>query len=401
MEPVTAGRFVLAFIGGLALNLTPCVYPLIPVTLSFFTNQSQHRLGHTALLAGCYVLGLAITYSLLGLAASLTGGLFGALLQRPLVLVSVALVMVALGLSMCGLFELRVPSWISSRFGSGRTGVAGALIMGLTVGIVAAPCIGPFVAGMLLYVSQLGSPLIGFWLFFTLALGLGAPYLLLALFASRLHRLPKAGAWLVWIKQMLGCVLFGVALYLIFPLLPAAAGRWAILALLVGCGVYLGWLSRASLQGGWLWARRAAGLLLMLSAVGAWPAGSPAPSPIAWVPYTEATVQQAKGKPVLADVSADWCIPCREMELTTFRDPHVVEHASEFLMVKVDVTNPDDPDAAAFIERYNVLGVPMLVVFDAQGRPRQDLSRAGFVSSKELLEIMAQLIPPNHSGGAG
>ncbi|MBI1992736.1 MAG: cytochrome C biogenesis protein, partial [Candidatus Omnitrophica bacterium] len=234
MEPVTAGRFALAYLGGLALNLTPCVYPLIPVTVSFFANQSRHRLGYTALLASCYVLGLAVTYSLLGLAASLTGGLFGALLQRPGVLISVALIMVALGLSMCGLFELRVPSSISSRFGSGRMGLVGALIMGLTVGIVAAPCIGPFVVGMLLYVSQLGSPVIGFWLFFTLALGLGTPYLVLGLFASRLDRLPKAGAWLVWVKQVLGCVLFGVALYLIFPLLSDAAGRWAILALLIG-----------------------------------------------------------------------------------------------------------------------------------------------------------------------
>jgi len=271
----------------------------------------------------------------------------------------------------------------------------------LTVGIVAAPCIGPFVAGLLLYVSQLGSPLIGFWLFFTLALGLGAPYLVLALFASRLNRLPKAGAWLVWVKQALGCILFGVALYLIFPLLPEAAGRWAILALLVGCGLYLGWLSRSELPGTWVWARRAVGLLLVLGAVWAWPAGSPPPSPIAWVPYTEAALKQAQGKPVLADVYADWCIPCREMEMTTFRDPYVVAHTSEFLMIKVDVTNSDDPNAAAFIERYDVLGVPTLVVFDAQGRPRRDLSRAGYVNAKELLEIMAQLIPPNHSGGAG
>lgn len=400
MEPVTAGRFALAFLGGLALNLTPCVYPLIPVTVSFFANQSRHRLGYTVWLSACYVLGLAVTYSLLGLAASLTGGFFGAVLQRPIVLVSVALVMVALGLSMCGLFELRVPSWISNRFGSGRMGLVGALIMGLTVGIVAAPCIGPFVVGMLLYVSQLGSPVIGFWLFFTLALGLGAPYLVLGLFASRLDRLPKAGAWLVWVKQVLGCVLFGVALYLVFPLLPDAAGRWAILALLIGCGVYLGWLSRADLQGGWLWARRAVGLLLALSAVGVWPAGPPPPSPIAWLPYTEAALAQHSGKPVLADVYADWCIPCREMELTTFRDPHVVEHAGAFLMVKVDVTNPDNPDAAAFIERYNVFGVPTLVVFDAQGNVRADLSRAGYVSAKELLQIMAQLIPHEHGGGA-
>lgn len=392
-ETVTIGRFGLAFLGGLALNLTPCVYPLIPITISFFAGQSQQRMTRTALLATCYVLGLAITYSFLGLIASLTGGLLGAALQQPWVLMSVALVMIGLGLSMCGLFELRPPAWLASRFGTGRTGLLGALLMGLTVGIVAAPCIGPFVLGMLLYVGQLGRPFVGFWLFFTLALGLGLPYLFLGIFASRLHRLPKAGAWLLWVKQILGCLLFGVALYLVLPFLSEVAGRWVFAALLIGCSVYLGWLSRVTLQGGWLWARRAVGMLLILSVLGSLPAGSTLPSPIEWVPYTEAALTDTGGKPVLVDVYADWCIPCREMDLTTFRDPHVVEHARDFIMVKVDMTNPDTADAEAFIERYQVFGVPTLLVLDAQGYVRQDLSRAGYVSAKEILQIMSQLIP--------
>ncbi|MBI4598180.1 MAG: sulfite exporter TauE/SafE family protein, partial [Candidatus Omnitrophica bacterium] len=214
-ETTTISRFLFAFLGGLALNLTPCVYPLIPITISFFAGQAQQRVARTALLAVCYVLGLAITYSTLGLVASLTGGMLGATLQQPWVPVFVAMVMVALGLSLCGLFEFRIPAALTSRLGVARTGAVGALIMGLTVGIIAAPCIGPFVLGMLLYVGQLGRPVVGFWLFFALALGLGLPYLFLGIFAGQLHRLPRSGAWLTWVKQALGCVLFGVALYLV------------------------------------------------------------------------------------------------------------------------------------------------------------------------------------------
>ncbi len=401
MEAVTVGRFVLAFLGGLALNLTPCVYPLIPITLSFFAGQApppkslvggqaQQRWGHTAVLATCYVLGLAVTYSALGLIASLTGGMLGAVLQQPWVPILTALVMVALGLSLCGLFEFQVPAVLTSRLGVARTGAAGALIMGLTVGIVAAPCIGPFVLGMLLYVGQLGRPLVGFWLFFALALGLGLPYLFLGIFAGQLHRLPRSGAWLTWVKQLLGCAMFGVALHLVLPLLPDQVGRWTVVVLLVGCGIYLGWASRANLQGGWLWARRVVGLLLVVSALGAWPSGAAAPSPITWVPYAESIVKEAGGKPVLVDVYADWCIPCHEMDATTYRDPHVVEHTQAFMMVKLDATDLS-PAEEAFIGRYRVVGVPTLLAFDDQGREWTDLRRAGYISAQELLEIMHTL----------
>ncbi|MBI3088149.1 MAG: thioredoxin fold domain-containing protein [Candidatus Omnitrophica bacterium] len=389
-ETITASRFLFAFLGGLALNLTPCVYPLIPITISFFAGQAQQRVGRTAALAACYVLGLAITYSTLGLITSLTGGMLGAALQQPWILILTALVMAGLGLSLCGLFEFRVPAVFTSRLGTARTGVIGALIMGLTVGIVAAPCIGPFVLGMLLYVGQLGRPLVGFWLFFALALGLGLPYLFLGIFAGQLHRLPRSGAWLTWVKQLLGCVLFGVALYLVFPLIPDAVSRWAIVALLLGCGLYLGWVSRATLQGGWLWARRAVGVLLVLSAFSVRPSAAVSPSPIAWMPYTESALNGADGKPVLVDVYADWCIPCHEMDATTYRDPHVVEHAQAFAMVKFDATDVSAAEEA-FIERYQVFGVPTLLAFDAHGRERRDLRRDGYVSAEELLGVMQAL----------
>ncbi|MBI3320503.1 MAG: thioredoxin family protein [Candidatus Omnitrophica bacterium] len=399
-EAVTAGRFVLAFLAGLALNLTPCVYPLIPVTISFFVGQSRQQVGRSAWLAACYVAGLAVTYSALGLAASLTGGMLGAALQQPAVVVMVAVVMVAMGLGLCGLFELRVPAWLNERFGSARAGTVGALIMGLTVGIIAAPCLGPFVLGLLLYVGQLGRPIVGFWLFFSLALGLGTPYLLLGIFANQLHRLPKSGVWLVWVKQVLGCMLFGVALYLIFPLLPTAVGRWAVVALLVGCGVYLGWVSRIALQGGWKWVRWAVGALLLLSAVLRWPLKTQPFSPIAWVPYTASVLEESGGRPVLVDVYADWCLPCHEMDRTTYRSPRVVEQAHRFLMVKLDATDLT-PEEEAVMSRYHVLGVPTLLVFDGEGRHRRDLSQTGYLDAEELLSVMskAQAVSDRNDSG--
>jgi len=181
------------FIAGLALNLTPCVYPIIPITVGFFAQQAKERKGGTFGLAVAYVLGMAVTYSALGVTAALTGRLFGTALQNPIVVGVIVAVMLALAASMFGLWELRVPAW-AMRASGGRGGVFGALLMGLVVGFVAAPCIGPFVLGLLTYVGQQGSPLLGFVLFFTLAMGLGLPYLLLGTFTGAINKLPASGA---------------------------------------------------------------------------------------------------------------------------------------------------------------------------------------------------------------
>ncbi len=129
----------------------------------------------------------------------------------------------------------------------------------------------------------------------------------------------------------------------------------------------------------------------MLSTFWVVPVRSPSTPLIDWVPYTEGLLSQTGGKPVLADIYADWCIPCKEMEFTTFRHPHVVEHAKQFLMVKVDVTNPDNPDVTAFLKRYHVVGVPMLLAFDRQGAFRRDVSKSGYVSAQDLLALMSEL----------
>ena len=241
---------IFIFIGGLALNLTPCVYPLIPITISFFAGQSTER--HQSLVgrAVVYVLGMAITYSVLGLLAALTGELLGSALQNPWVLIFIAVVLVGLALSMFGLYEIRVPQSLALLGGTNRSGYFGTLLMGLTVGLIAAPCIGPFVLGLLTYVGNLGDPYMGFLMFFVLALGLGTPFLVLGIFSGAITHLPRSGAWMIWVRNLFGFVLIGMAIYFLQPLIPGEKLYLYILALLVSIGaIYLGWLDKNKGEG--------------------------------------------------------------------------------------------------------------------------------------------------------
>src|SRR5207253_5485253 len=181
---------LILFVGGLALNLTPCVFPMIPITLGFFAMQSDGRRSRRFALSAAYVAGLVIMYSALGVAAALSGKLFGSWLQNPAVLIGLALLMLVLASSMFGAWEMRVPQFIANRSG-GRAGLAGAAVMGLFVGIVAAPCVGPVVVALFRLAAGIGKPVIGFVMFGSLALGLGATYLV------ALGPMPPSGGLLV------------------------------------------------------------------------------------------------------------------------------------------------------------------------------------------------------------
>ena len=237
--------FLFIFLGGLALNLTPCVYPLIPITISYFGGQSEGDKKALVLRAVIYVLGMAITYSILGVLASLTGSLLGSALQDPLVLIFVALVLIGLALSMFGLYEIRVPQSLAMLGSKNRAGYIGTLFMGLTVGLIAAPCIGPFVLGLLTYVSELGDPILGFWMFFVLALGLGTPFLILGIFSGAATHLPRSGAWMIWVRNIFGFVLIGMAIYFLEPLFPEKSWYFYALAIVsIIAGIYLGWIDK-------------------------------------------------------------------------------------------------------------------------------------------------------------
>jgi thiol:disulfide interchange protein DsbD len=215
--------FLLVFIGGLALNLTPCVYPIIPITVSYFGGQASGSKASTIVLAILYLLGMAAMYSTLGVFAALTGSILGSALQNPIVTAFIALVMVALAASMFGFYEIRVPAKLSGVAGTAKQGYLGAFFMGLTVGIVAAPCIGPFVLGLLTFVGERGDPLLGFALFFTLSAGLGVPYVFLAVASGNISKLPRSGEWMEWIRRVFGVILLAMAVYFLDPVLPDTA----------------------------------------------------------------------------------------------------------------------------------------------------------------------------------
>jgi thiol:disulfide interchange protein DsbD len=376
-----------AFLLGLLLNLTPCVYPLIAVTVAFFGGQSGGSRARVVGLAIAYVLGISLTFSALGIASALSGSAFGMALQRPAVLVLIAAVLLALAASNFGLYEFRLPSALGRWAGRSGTGVGGVLFMGLTMGLVAAPCVGPVLAGLLLLVGTRQDVVLGLSLFFVLSLGLGAPYLLLAPLANAARGLPRSGAWLVWMEKLLGFVLVGLALFYLEPLLPAGGRHVLWVALFAVAGIYLGFLDRAGSDSAhFVRLKRGVGIAALAVAVWNGRAGAPM-SPIMWQPFTpEALVAAHKtGTPALIDFTAEWCIPCREMDTSTFTNPAVVEVARQFAMLRADVTVMDDGTAEA-MRRHEVLGVPTYLFFSANGDEARRL--VGYVPSEEFLQAM-------------
>lgn len=372
---------------GLGLNLTPCVYPLISVTLAYFGSQGNGSRSRVLLLASAYVIGIALTFSALGVSAALSGRLFGSALQRPETLIGVALVLVALALSNFGLYSFRAPPWLLGRLAAAARGVAGAFFMGLTMGLVAAPCVGPVIVGLLVAVGSLGDPVLGFALFFALALGLGAPYLVLAVSAGALARLPRSGEWLIWVEHVFGVVLLGLALYFVSPLLPDPLVGWLVPLFLAGSGIVLGFLDPHG-NGLRLFpvAKQALGIGAILA--GVWSAmPSAARASIEWTPFSEEALAAARaaGRPAVVDFRADWCLPCVEMERTTFVDPEVLRRAEQFAMLQADVTAMS-PENERLLDRYRVLGVPTTIFYDRSGREQR--RTVGYVPAEQFVALM-------------
>ncbi|MFZ2052927.1 MAG: cytochrome c biogenesis protein CcdA [Candidatus Aminicenantales bacterium] len=402
--------FLLVFIGGLALNLTPCVYPLIPITISYFGGQSGGRRGSLAAHAVLYVVGMAITYSVLGSIAAFTGSLFGAALQYPAVLIFIALVMVLLSLSMFDVYELRLPAFLNRLAGGSQKGYFGTLFMGLTVGIVAAPCIGPFVLGLLTYVGNRGSVLLGFSLFFVLALGLGIPFFFLGLFSGNLTRLPRSGAWMVWVRKIFGFILIAMAIYFLKPLFPNSLLYHLSLALtMLIAGLYMAWLEPTQTPGKAFRAVRTLvgvaffGIALVIASSGvqgyldetlvSQGSGTHADS-IAWFPYSEEKLAEASqsGRPVFIDSFADWCIPCKELDNLTFSRPEVIAASREFVMLKADLTSHKDESVKAFSKKFGIKGVPTLIFLKPDGTEIEELRGTGFEPKDDFLSKMKRAL---------
>ena len=387
--------FAVAFAGGVATSLTPCVYPLIPITVSIFGARKAASRGEALALSSLYVLGIAVMYSALGVGAALTGRAFGSVMQNPWVLGGVALVLAAMAASMFGAFELQLPSsWQARLSGVGGAGRAGALGMGLVAGIIAAPCTGPVLAAALAFVAAKGSVAFGLGIMFAYALGMGLLFFLIGAFSLSL---PKSGPWMETVKSVFGVALLSAALAFLVGAFPASrsafsAARGPLLAAaaLAAAGVLVGALSRSfhGTAGDRAW--KAVGLVLLLGGivygVGAGGARVRArAATFAWGHDLDAGVAQARaqGRPMIIDFWADWCTACKELDRNVWADARVQAEAARFVAVKVDGTVESDRFTAV-TDRFGIIGLPTVVLLDPHGREAPDRV-LGAVPAEEML----------------
>lgn len=387
---------ILIFLGGLALNLTPCVYPLIPITISYFGAQVSNNKAQKILMALIYILGMSITYSALGLIAALTGGMFGSALQNPIVVSVIVAILLALALSMFGLFEIRIPTAIANFSGKSRQGYFGTVLMGLTVGFIAAPCIGPFVLGLLVYVGQLGNAFMGFLLFFVLSLGLGFPYIFLAIFSGSISKLPRSGEWMEGVKIIFGFVMVGLALYTAQTLIPPKVYEVIFPVYLILAGFYLIVIDRRAVNAP-VYTRIKYVIAIGSIVFGAMNmnfsekqtmAGKLEWQNLATQAQIDASVTKSNDKPTMIDFYADWCAQCKELDKYTYVDPKVIDLSKKFNNIKVDLTKENKE----ITDRYKILGLPVVAFIDKNGKEILSLRITGFLKPEEFTKLMEKAL---------
>ncbi|MFQ5599437.1 MAG: protein-disulfide reductase DsbD family protein, partial [Candidatus Krumholzibacteriia bacterium] len=392
---------LLAFGAGLATSLTPCVYPMIPITIGIIGARSAGSRTKGFSLSLMYVLGIAVTYSTLGTTAAITGRLFGSVLQSTWVVGFVALVFVVMAMSMFGAFELQVPAGFAGRLNRTQgSGYPGSFLLGLIAGIVASPCVGPVLVGLLAWVGQTGNALIGFSAFFAFALGLGVLFVVLGTFTGLIASMPKSGSWMIAVKTLFGLLMLGAALWFVHPLLPhgRALIPAGIVILLLGLALRGFRLIHETEGSGARWSKAFGRVAVVAGAYAAlvpFTTGlrtGPTDGP-AWLSSESEgmSVAAAEGKPMLVDFSADWCVACKELEQHTFSDERVIELAERFVTVRVDATK-QTPEITELTRKYGILGLPWVAFVTADGRILKDLTVTGFVDADAMLERMRKVL---------
>ena len=410
---------VASFFGfGLLLSFTPCVLPMVPILSGVIVGGGAHITKMRGfLLASAYVLGMAVTYAIAGVAAGLSGAMLSAVLQNPWVVGGFAAVFVALALAMFGLYELQLPVALQSKLAeaSGRIKgghAAGVFLIGVFSALIVGPCVAAPLAGALLYISQSHDVVLGGSALFAMALGMGVP--LLAVGASAGALLPKAGPWMETVKRFFGVLLLGVAIFLVSPFIPAAVHLLAWGVLLIVTAIYLRAIDPLPVHAhGFQKFSKGVGIIALVAGIafligalsggrdvlqplsglraGASEAAAPSFERVGSVSELDGRIQAAGGRPVMLDFYADWCVSCKEMERYTFSDAGVQARMDQMLLLQADVT-VGTPEHLALLKRFRLFGPPGIIFFDRSGREIEGLRVIGFQPAKEFAAVLDQVL---------
>ena len=412
---------IASFFGfGVLLSLTPCVFPMIPILSGIIVGAGRAGKGVShargfALSLG-YVIGMAVTYAVAGVAAGLSGTLLSASLQNAWVLGGFALIFVVLALSMFGLYELQLPSFLQSRISEEATHLRGGsfaavTLMGALSALIVGPCVAAPLAGALLYIGQTGDAVLGGAALFSMGAGMGVPLLIVGVSAGSF--LPRSGAWMEAIKKAFGVVLLATALWIVSPLIPVAAQMIGWAALLIVPAIFMHAIdplppqANAAMR---FW--KGIGLLMLLTGAamlaGALSGATDPLRPLAALGSGNASAEtrvlpfarvrsvreldaliKSAGKPVMLDFYADWCVSCKEMERFTFSDPRVQQRLSGWLLLQADVTANSDDDKA-LLARFGLFGPPGIVFFDRNGEEIRGVRVIGYQRADAFLQTLEQ-----------
>lgn len=387
------------FVLGLGLAFTPCVLPMLPLLSAIVIGKQQRPNPRRALLLSlCYVQGMAMTYTLMGFVVVALGLPFQIALQSPPVLLTMAGLFVLLSLSMFGLFELKLPNAWQQKLNTLSQQQQGGsfksvFLMGMIAGLIASPCTTAPLSGALLYVAQSGDLLTGGLALYLLALGMGLPLVLITLFGNQI--LPKSGAWLLNVKTAFGFVMLALPVFLVSRVYPTFEPYlWSALAL-----AFLAWL--IAIMPSTKLGQAVRLLLLFAFALSAKPY-------VDWIFQTQKMEQKApltristlaeldqkllasQGKKVMLDLYADWCVACKEFEKYTFTDPKVKSKMAEMVVLQVDMTQ-NSPDNTAFMQKFQVLGLPTILFFDENGKELTEKRVTGFLDANAFLDWLNKL----------
>ncbi|MCU8071154.1 protein-disulfide reductase DsbD [Shewanella sp. SM32] len=402
---------------GVGLALTPCVFPMYPILSGIIVGQGQKLSTAKAFtLSMAYVQGMAITYSILGLVVASAGLKYQAALQHPAVLVVLAILFFVLSLSMFGLYDLKLPSSWQEKMNSVSNNqkggnLVGVFLMGVISGLVASPCTTAPLSGALVYVAQTGDLLQGFLALYVLSMGMGLPLLIIGTSGGKL--LPRAGAWMDIIKTIFGFLLIAVSIVMLGRIWTGVVSD--VLWSLWGVS-FTGYLMHQNKLSEFNWKQTVRSVLLTLALLASFSYGFQAVmghfgfnnNSVGTAATTEEVhgfkriksiedleqeiaAATAQGRPVMLDLYADWCVACKEFEAITFKDTDVLARMNKIVLLQADVTKSDKVDVA-LLEKYNVLGLPTLLMFNEQGEQREDLRVTGFMGPKDFATHLDHLV---------